>query len=157
MNKYYKKYSEDKYSFQDAYDIVNKNMRFKMSIKKEIGPYQGYKSFELTHDDIEEKKTDVSVPYWAYGLNDWEIYEPDDEKNAKAEEIGDWIEDDLNFELDTRFYDSTKMGISDWWEQLNQQLIDEDVMFDIMCWLKETNRLNKKSKNLCYSRLNQGI
>ena len=152
--KYWKKYDNKFYNFEDAYKLwqqLQKDNKFS-AIHVQESSYIQNLTFDKTNlpANIEE----LSLPLWAMKSDKWEILIPDDEKNQKAEEIADWIQDDLNFELDTRFYDESKMTVSDWWIQLNDQLIDEDVAFDIMMWLKETKRLNKYSKNLVYSRLN---
>ena len=152
--KYWKKYDNNFYSFEEAYQLWNKLLKENKfpAIHVQESDYSQNLSFDKSNlpDHIEE----LSLPLWAIKSDKWEILIPDDERNQKAEEIADWIQDDLNFELDTRFYDESRMKISDWWIQLTDQLIDEDVAFDIMMWLKETKRLNKQSKNLVYSRLN---
>ena len=151
---YWKKYNNEFYKFEDAYAL------WQQLWEENKFPAIGIKEYEHFHNLIFDASTlpahieELSLPLWAIKSDKWEVFIPDNEKNQKAEEIADWIQDDLNFELDTRFYDESKMRISDWWLQLNNQLIDEDVAFDIMMWLKETKRLDKNSKNLCYSRLN---
>lgn len=151
--KYWKKYNNEFYNFEDAYALwqqLFKDKKFPaIHIQESV-----YKNLTFDETNLPANIEELVLPLWAIKNNQWEILIPDDEKNAKAEEIADWIQDDLNFELDTSFYDESKMSISDWWIQLNDQLIDEDVAFDIMMWLKETKRLDKNSKNLCYSRLN---
>lgn len=152
--KYWKKYDNKFYNFEDAYKLWQKLWKENKfpAIHVQESDYIQNLTFDGTNlpNNIEE----LVLPLWAIKSDKWEVFIPDNEKNQKAEEIADWIQDDLNFELDTRFYDESKMRISDWWVQLNNQLIDEDVAFDIMMWLKETKRLDKNSKNLCYSRLN---
>lgn len=152
--RYWKKYDNKFYNFEDAYKLWQKLWKENKfpAIHVQESDYIQNLTFDGTNlpNNIEE----LVLPLWATKSDKWEVFIPDNEKNQKAEEIVDWIQDDLNFELDTRFYDESKMRISDWWEQLNNQLIDEDVAFDIMMWLKETKRLDKNSKNLCYNRLN---
>lgn len=151
---YWKKYNNEFYNFEDAYALWKQLLEEHNfpAIHVQESAYIQNLIFDKTNlpAHIEE----LSLPLWAIKSDKWEVLIPDNEKNQKAEEIADWIQDDLNFELDTRFYDESKMTISEWWKQLNDQLIDEDVAFDIMMWLKETKRLDKNSKNLCYSRLN---
>ena len=152
--KYWKKYDNKFYNFEDAYKIwqtLYKTNKFPAIHVKE-SEFFGDLTFDSTN--LPEHIEELVLPLWATKSNKWEILIPDNEKNQKAEEIADWIQDDLNFELDTRYWDINKMTIKDWWLNLDNQLIDEDVAYDIMMWLKETKRLNKLSKNLVYSRLN---
>lgn len=152
--RYWKKYDNKFYNFEDVYKLWQKLWKENKfpAIHVQESDYIQNLTFDGTNlpNNIEE----LVLPLWATKSNKWEILIPDDEKNEKAEEIADWIQDDLNFELDTRYWDINKMTIKDWWLNLDNQLIDEDVAYDIMMWLKETKRLNKLSRNLVYSRLN---
>ena len=152
--RYWKKYDNKFYSFEEAYQLWQKLWKENKFTAIHVKESEFFGDLTFDGTNLPEHIEELVLPLWATKSNKWEIFIPDDERNQKAEEIADWIQDDLNFELDTRFYDESKMRISDWWVQLNNQLIDEDVAFDIMMWLKETKRLDKNSKNLCYSRLN---
>lgn len=152
--RYWKKYDNKFYNFEDVYKLWQKLWKENKFPAIHVQEFDYIQNLTFDGTNLPDNIEELVLPLWATKSDKWEVLIPDDEKNEKAEEIADWIQDDLNFELDTRFYDESKMRISDWWVQLNNQLIDEDVAFDIMMWLKETKRLDKNSKNLCYSRLN---
>lgn len=73
--------------------------------------------------------------------NDWYIIVPDNEKNEKLEEIKD-IMDEINLNIDSRFYIKDKMNINDYWNLFEQQFIDNDLAYNIMKWFYY-NKYNK--------------
>ena len=154
-SQYWKRYDNDYYSFDKAINKweqlykEHKNPIIRC-IKNENGSI-----INLDNQNIPEDINDIKLPLWAINSDKWTILIPDIDKNEKVEEIKDWIMNDLNFELDTRFYNADKMDLSDWWNRLDEQLISEDVAYEIMLWLKDNKILGKKSKNLIYSRLNK--
>ena len=73
---------------------------------------------------------------------DWNILVPDNEKNEKLEEIHD-IMDEMNLNIDSRFYDEEYMNINDYWNLFEEQFIDEDMEYNIMKWFYY-NKFKKK-------------
>lgn len=65
--------------------------------------------------------------------NDWYLLTTDIEKNLKREVIKD-IMDDMNLDIDNRFYNKDRMDITDYWNLFDQQFIDEDLAYNIMMW-----------------------
>jgi len=152
--KYWKKYDNKFYSFEEVYQLWQKLWKENKFPAIHVQESEYIQNLTFDKTNLPAHIEELVLPLWAMKSNKWEILIPDDERNQKAEEIAEWILDDLNFELDTRYWHLDRMTIKDWWLNLNDQLIDEDVAFDIMMWLKESKRLNKNSRNLVYSRLN---
>ena len=148
--KYYKRYDDKLYSFDEAYDLIEKN-ELKDVIMRVNNKWANPSQVEVNWDMINKQKRDISIPVWAVKSDRWELWSPDYEKQQLADDIGDWIEDDLEFELDSRFFDSSNMSISDWWQQLDSYILIEDDYLAIMQWLRENHRLdNWKERNRKY-------
>jgi len=148
--KYYKRYDNNFYDFDSAYNIIEKN-NLKDVVMRVSNRFGNPSQVEVNWDMINKQKKDISIPVWSTKSDRWELWAPDYEKQELADEIGDWIEDDLDFELDSRFFDSSNMSISDWWQQLNNYILIEDDCLAIMQWLRENHRLdNWKERNRKY-------
>ena len=148
--KYYKKYDNNFYDFDSAYDIIEKN-NLKDVVMRVSNKFGNPSQVEVNWDMINKQKRDISIPVWAVKSDRWELWSPDYGKQQLADDIGDWIEDDLEFELDSRFFDSSNMSISDWWQQLDSYILIEDDYLAIMQWLRENHRLdNWKERNRKY-------
>ena len=148
--KYYKRYDDKLYSFDEAYDLIEKN-ELKYVVMRVSNKWANPSQVEVNWDMINKQKKDISIPVWAVKSDRWELWSPDYEKQQLADDIGDWIEDDLEFELDSRFFDSSNMSISDWWQQLDSYILIEDDYLAIMQWLRENHRLdNWKERNKKY-------
>lgn len=148
--KYYKRYDNNFYDFDNAYDIIEKN-NLKDVVMRVSNKFGNPSQVEVNWDMINKNKKSISIPVWAAKSDRWELWSPDYEKQQLADDIGDWIEDDLEFELDSRFFDSSNMSISDWWQQLDSYILIEDDYYAIMNWLKESGRLqNWKERNRKY-------
>ena len=137
---YYKRFSDKEYTFDEAYDIIKESGN-KLLIMKTYNKWTEQKEVVVTYEMIENLKKDISIPVWATKSEHWVILQPDNEKQNKANEIGNWMRDELGFILDTRFYDESNMSILNWWQQLDDHYIDEEIAYDIMKWLKETKRI----------------
>jgi len=151
--KYYKRYNDNYYDFDEAYDIIEKNnlKNVVMRVRNFASPYM----VEVSYDMIKENKKSISIPVWAAKSDKWSLWEPDYEKQNVVNEIADWMQDELKFDLDSRFYNADNMSIDDWWNQLNDHILIEDDCLAIMQWLKENKRLNdwKKRNNEYYNRM----
>ena len=152
--KYYKRYNDQFYDFDQAYDMIEKNnlKNVVMRVKnKFVSPYM----VEVSYDMIKENKKSISIPVWAAKSDNWSLWEPDYEKQNVVDEIADWMQDELKFDLDSRFYNADNMSIDDWWNQLNDHILIEDDCLAIMRWLMENKRLNnwKKRNNEYYNRM----
>ena len=148
--KYYKRYDNNFYDFDSAYDIIEKN-NLKDVVMRASNKFGNPSQVEVNWDMINKNKKSISIPVWAAKSDRWELWSPDYEKQQLANDIGDWIEDDLEFELDSRFFDSSNMSISNWWQQLDSYILIEDDYLAIMQWLRENHRLdNWKERNRKY-------
>ena len=90
---------------------------------------------------INKQHKSISIPVWAAKSDKWELWTPDYEKQELANNIGNWIEYDLGFRLDPRFWKSENMSIKDWWRQLEEHILIEEDYLEIMNFLKKTGRL----------------
>lgn len=112
--RYWKKYDNKFYNFEDAYKLWQKLWKENKFPAIHVQESDYIQNLTLDETNLPNNIEELSLPLWAIKSDKWEVFIPDNEKNQKAEEIADWIQDDLNFELDTRFYDESKMRISDW-------------------------------------------
>jgi len=141
--RYWKLYNDKFYSFDEAIKLW-KELWEKKEFWPAIKVEENYQEIILDAKNIPSNIDDLEIPLWAIKSNKWQILQPDSEKEQKLEEIENWILYELDFDLDSRFYDASKMSIDDWWNQLNDHFIDEDIAYDIMIWLKNSKRINKK-------------
>lgn len=78
--------------------------------------------------------------------NDWEVVVIDRNKNDMLDEIRD-IMHDINLDIDTRFYDESRMNIFDYWSLFDNQFINEDLAYNIIKYVYENkNKLLKNNK-----------
>ena len=147
--RYFKRFDNNFYTFDNAYDIIEKN-NLKDVVMRVYNKFNIPK-VEITWEMINEQKMSISIPVWAAKSDKWELWTPDYEKQELAENIGDWIENDLDFELDSRFWDATNMSIEDWWRQLEDHILIEEDHLEIMNFLKRSGRLQGwKERNRKY-------
>lgn len=148
--KYYKRYNDKLYDFDEAYDLIEKN-NLKDVVMRANNKFGSLSQVEVNWEMINQQKKSMAIPVWAAKSNKWELWAPDYEKQELAENIGDWIEDDLDFELDSRFWKAENMSIEDWWRQLEDHILIEEDYFEIMNFLKKSGRLqNWKERNRKY-------
>lgn len=140
---YWKRYDNVYRNFNDAHKLWKElhDQFLKPAIKVENGDYR---QIMIDNESMSDNIDNIELPLWAVRSQNWEVLVPDEDKNKKAIEIVDWICDELDFEPDSRFFDVDKMKISDWWNELNDHFINEDIAFEIMLWLKEKKLLHKK-------------
>lgn len=148
--KYYKRYNDKLYDFDEAYDLIEKN-DLKDVIMRANNKFASPSQVEVNWEMINKQKKSMAIPVWAVKSDKWELWAPDYEKQELADNIGDWIEDDLDFELDSRFWQSENMSIGDWWRQLEDHILIEEDYFEIMNFLKKSGRLQGwKERNRKY-------
>jgi len=148
--KYYKRYNDKLYDFDEAYDLIEKN-DLKDVVMRVSNKFGSPSQVEVNWKMIHEQKKSIAIPVWAAKSDKWELWEPDYEKQELANNIGDWIEDDLDFELDSRFWQSENMSIEDWWRQLEDHILIEEDHLEIMNFLKKSGRLkNWQERNRKY-------
>lgn len=70
--------------------------------------------------------------------NDWHLLTIDNEKNLKLKEIHD-IMDEINLNIDSRFYNKDRMNINDYWNLFEQQFLNEETEYHIMKWFYYNN------------------
>ena len=95
------------------------------------------------YDPSNVKIEDLKFSFNEIQSNDWNILVTDDEMNEKLEEIRD-IMHEMNLDIDSRFYNESRMDIDDYWSLFeNQFLICKDnIKYNIMKWFYY-NRYNK--------------
>lgn len=141
MYKYWQKYNDKIYSFYEAINLISEMK--KEDIIAKIVVSDNNRIIEINNDNLPNNFDDINIPIWAFKNKNWQILIPDNEKNQRIYEIEDWITHDLEYEPDSRFYDPSNMDISDWWEHLNNHFINDDIAYDIMIWLRDSNKLFK--------------
>lgn len=148
--KYYKRYTDEFYDFDEAYDMIEKNNLKNVVMRvcnKWVSPFQ----VEVNWDMIHEQRKNMAIPVWASKSDRWSLWEPDYEKQNQVDDLGDWIQDDLDFDLDSRFWDSENMDAHDWWKQLETNILIEEDYIEIMNFLRKSGRLmNWKERNKEY-------
>ena len=148
--KYYKRYNDKFYDFDQAYDMIEKN-NLKNVVMRVCNKWASPFLVEVNWDMIHEQRKNMAIPVWASKSDRWSLWEPDYEKQNQVDDFGDWIQDDLDFDLDSRFYNSENMDICDWWKQLEVNILIEEDYIEIMNFLKERGRLkNWKERNKKY-------
>ena len=143
MANYYK-IVRDHLCFTDALNIIVNNEIHDASMRIKTSEFS-YKL--LTRYDIPKDINEISLPIGLYNSSDWQIVIPDYDKEEKLDEIKRWLEHDVDgFYIDTRFYDLSKMNMSQVWYYLDEHFIsnNEELEYEIMTWLKDTGRLNNK-------------
>ena len=147
---YYKRYNDEFYDFDQAYDMIEKN-NLKDAVMRTGNKWGNPSRVEVTWKMIAEKKKSMSIPVWAVKSNTWSLWVPDYDKQELSDRFGDWIEDELGYEIDSRFWKEENMGISDWWKQLQDHILIEEDYIEIMNFLRESGRLmNWKERNKEY-------
>lgn len=126
----YYKVSKSNLSFNEAINAFHQ----KNSIRRGL--------YGTVHDPSTTKLEDLKFSLEEINSNDWDILTIDTEKNLKLEEIQD-IMNEINLNIDSRFYDEDRMNINDYWNLFERQFIDEDLAYNIMKWFYH-NRYNKK-------------
>ena len=144
MTKYYK-VVESNLDFDKAFDIVKNQTIQEASMR--VKELNGYSYHVIGKNDLPKSINEITLPVGLLRSLEWEIVIPDFEMEEKLDELRYWLQYEVDkFELDTRFYDIYKMDIGDLWNKIDEQIIihDEKLAYDIIMWLKETGRLNKK-------------
>ena len=147
---YYKKYNDKFYDFDQAYDMIEKN-ELKNVVMMVSNRFANPCIVKVNWNMIYAQKKNISIPIWAAKSDRWSLWEPDYEKQKQVDDLANWIQDDLDFGLDSRFWDKENMSISDWWIQLKDNILIEDDYVEIMNFLKKSGRLkNWKERNKKY-------
>ena len=147
---YYKRYNDEFYDFDKAYDLIEKN-GLKDVVMRTNNKWACPSRVEVTWDMIHENHKNMSIPVWAAKSNTWSLWVPDYDKQELVDNAGDWIQDELGFVLDSRFWKEENMSISDWWKQLDDNILIEEDYIEIMNFLKKSGRLrNWKERNKEY-------
>lgn len=139
---YWKLYNDSKYNFDEVIKLWKYLHEKKMFPAIEVE--ENYQKIHLDEENIPSNINDIKIPLWAIRSNNWNILIKDFDKIRKLEEIRNYIEYELNYEPDSRFYDENKMDIYDWWQKFDDKFINDDLIYEIIMWLKE----NKKIKCL---------
>ena len=147
--KYYKRYNDEFYSFDEAYNAIEKNelKDVVMQVNNEFGRH-----FQVKVDLDKQQRDNMLIPVWAAKSDKQELWVIDNEKQELAENIGYWIKNDLGFKLDSRFWKDENMSIEDWWRQLEDNILIEEDYLEIMNFIKRSGLLqdwkNRKRKNI---------
>ena len=147
--KYYKRYNDEFYSFDEAYNAIEKNelKDVVMQVNNEFGRH-----FQVKVDLDKQQRDNMLIPVWAAKSDKWELWVIDNEKQELAENIGYWIKNDLGVKLDSRFWKDENMSIEDWWRQLEDNILIEEDYLEIMNFIKKSGLLqdwkNRKRKNI---------
>ena len=147
--KYYKRYNDEFYSFDEAYNAIEKNelKDVVMQVNNEFGRH-----FQVKVNLDKQQRDNMLIPVWATKSDKWELWVIDNEKQELAENIGYWIKNDLGFKLDSRFWKDENMSIEDWWRQLEDNILIEEDYLEIMNFIKKSGLLqdwkNRKRKNI---------
>lgn len=137
MIKYWKKYNNLKYGFENAVNIVVEGQNLAMQVEKNYG---NHKKIVLTKEQLEnDSEKDLELPVWAALSSNWEVVEEDYEKEQKLVQLRDKVRDKLN--LDSRFYDIDKEDISEIWDHVSDQLINDDLALELVDWMIETGKI----------------
>ena len=72
----------------------------------------------IKHDPSEVKIEDLKFSVNEIQSNDWNLLVSDNEMNEKLEEIRD-IMHEMNLDIDSRFYNESRMDIDDYWSLFN--------------------------------------
>lgn len=148
--KYYKRYDDKFYDYDEAYNLIEKN-DLENVIMRASNRWGNPSQVEVTWKMIHEQRNSMCIPVWAAKSEKWTLWEPDYEKQRLADNVGDWIQDELDFQLDSRFWVEENMSIIDWWKQLDDHILIEDDYVEIMNFLKKSGRLkNWKERNKKY-------
>lgn len=96
------------------------------------------------YDPFKMALKDLKFSLEEINSNDWNVLTIDTEKNMKLEEIRD-IMDEINLNIDSRFYIKDKMDIDDYWNLFNKQFLmsNDNIKYDIIKWFY-TNKYGKK-------------
>ena len=146
--KYYKRYNDQFYDFDVAYSFIQNN-NLKDVVMRTSNKWCTPSYVEVTWNMIYEQKKNICIPVWAAKSDKWSLWIPDYEKQAMSDSFGDWIENELDFRLDSRFWDPESMSICDWWKQLEDNILIEDDYVEIMNFLRKSGRLknwNERNK-----------
>lgn len=147
---YYKRYNDKFYNYDEAYKLIEKN-NLENVIMRTSNRWANPSQVEVTWKMIHEQHNSMCIPVWAVKSDKWTLWEPDYEKQRLADNAGDWIQDELDFQLDSRFWVEENMSIIDWWKQLDDHILIEDDYVEIMNFLKKSGRLkNWKERNKKY-------
>jgi len=123
----YYKVSKSDLSFQEAiWAFKNKNIIRHGNCGHVYDPSEvNLKELKFSLEDIDS--------------NDWNILTIDTEKNMKLEEIRS-IMNEMNLNIDSRFYNKDEMNINDYWYLFEKQFLDEDLIYNIMKWFYYNKR-----------------
>ena len=136
---YWKQFDNKNYSFEEAFNIVKDNKNIEMRAMKP----DSYKEIRIDYDSLVNKNIeDVELPLWAIRDNYWHLFVPDYEMEDKVEELRDYL--DSIYEVDSRFYDVSKMDIDDIFNQLDDHVLDDQLRMKIIFWLRDNDMIPKR-------------
>jgi hypothetical protein len=136
---YWKQYDNNNYSFEEAFNIVKNDRNIQMRVIKP----DSYKEIRIDYDSLANKNMeDIELPLWAIRDNYWHLYEPDYEMEYKVDELRDYL--DSVYDVDSRFYNISKMDISDIFSQLDDNVLDDKLRMEIIFWLRDNNKIKQK-------------
>ena len=98
--KYYKRYNDKFYSFNEACNVIEKNelKDVVMQVNNEFGRHFQVKvNLEIIN---KQQRDNMLIPVWADKSDKWELWVIDIKKQELAENIVYWIKNDLGFKLD---------------------------------------------------------
>jgi hypothetical protein len=89
----------------------------------------------IKYDPSEIKIEDLKFSVNEIQSNDWNILVRDNEMNEKLEEIRD-IMHEMNLDIDSRFFNKSRMNIDDYWTLFESQFLTGkgDIKYNIMKW-----------------------
>ena len=135
---YWKMFDNNNYSFNDALSIVRENNGVQMRVQKP----NSYNEIRIDKNNLPQNDEDIELPLWAIKDQYWHLYVPDYEKEAKVDELRDYL--DSVYDVDSRFYDVQKMNISEVFDQLNDHVLNDDLRMEIILWLRDNNKIQEK-------------
>lgn len=127
----YYKTIKNNISFSEAIDAFKNGQIIK------YGPY----FYVINPSEVNLK--DIRFTIEQVESNEWAIVEPDTEMNEHLDYVRDMM-DEMNLDIDSRFYHEDKMDIGDYWRLFEEQFIDDKLAFDIIEWIYVNKKYNKK-------------
>lgn len=128
------------------YKVIKSNISFNNAINafnnKSIIRYKDYTIYDPAkiHNINDEKFSLEQIQ-----SHEWNIIVPDNDMENKLDEIRDMM-DDINLDIDSRFYDESRMDISSYWQLFENQFLlnNDDLKYHIMKWYYNNKHNNLK-------------
>lgn len=123
------------------YTNINMNMYYKtiksnLTFSDAINHFRNGYVIRLENDVIDPNNVnimDLKFSYDQITSNNWEVVDTDYDMIDKLDEVRDMMQD-INLDIDSRFYDELNMDISGYWDLFENQFVigDEDLQYEFM-------------------------